>query len=105
MRLRTLAVARLHPFRQLVRAFAPPTTHAEEVADHPHGYGADTHGRLAVPGDAHWDLGQRESVALDEVQHLDVEGEPVETGVLEDRPRHIGAERLAAALRVAVLRK
>ena len=53
--------------------------------------------------DGDGNLGQREPVPLDEVEQLDVEGEPVDPGLGEQQAGHVGAERLEPALGVAVL--
>ena len=60
------------------------------------------HGRPRRVGDLDRHLDQRQLVALDQVQQLDVEGEPVDPGPGEHEPGDVGPERLEPALGVAV---
>ena len=57
----------------------------------------DADGRRRRVRQLHGHLGQRQPVALDQVQHLDVEGEAVDGACARtSEPGDVGAERLAA---------
>src|SRR5437764_8724443 len=78
---------------ELVDPPARPSAHAEEVAHHAGGVYPHPHGRGARVGQRDRDLEQRELVALDEMEDLDVEGEAVEAGHREEEAGHVGTER------------
>src|SRR5688500_8208880 len=87
---------------EVVLPLAGPPPDPQQVTQRASGAGrAHRRALHRVERDRH--LAQGQAVTLDEVEDLDIDGEAVEPGASEQRASHVAAERLAAALGVAVL--
>jgi hypothetical protein len=80
-----------------------PPPHPHQVGEEAEAVARGAHRRALGVLDRDWHLGEGEPVALDQVEDLDVEREPVDPARREDEVGDVGPERLQAALRVAVL--
>ena len=86
---------------QLVGAGGGPVADAPQVAEQPRACRARSRTVVRSPiVSLHGHLDHGPAVPLDEVEHLDVEGEAIDPPEREHRLGHVGAERLQPALRV-----
>ena len=87
---------------RVVGARRGPASHPEQVADQANRLGRPPATTVRSAGlDGHGDLDQRQAVALDQVQHLDVEGEAVDDGRPKISRPTSDRNALQPALRVA----